>query len=128
MKTLTRACLLALPLLAAPSLAYALPSMTFDAGFGCHFNSCNGKGCAGGCVAGPWYTYFPYNAYFQTPAPVYGWPYFPPQAAMPVPKPQSNQEPAMPQQPQSQSRYFPPERAVQPVGYFTPAPTYWYGK
>jgi hypothetical protein len=142
MKTLLRASLLVIPFFAVPSLARAtfLPSCQFEAGFGCRFNNTGMKGGCGGCVAGPWYSYFPYNAYFQTPAPVFGWPYLPPQPATPVPAPQvpppqaNGKEPKMPQQPQPQpqqpqpqSRYFPP-REVQPVGYFAPAPSYWYGR
>ncbi len=36
---------------------------------------CGGCGCGGGC-AGPWYTYWPTDSHFQTPAPT-GYPYWP---------------------------------------------------
>jgi hypothetical protein len=139
MKTLLRASLLVIPFFAVPSLAHAIgiPCCQFEAGFGCRFNNTGMKGNCG-AVAGPWYSYFPYNDYWHTPAPVFGWPYLPQQPATPVPAPhaagpqvpgpQANEkEPKMPQQPQPQSRYFPP-REVQPVGYFAPAPSYWYGR
>ena len=66
-------------------------------------------------------------AYFQTPAP-YGWPYLPQQAAQPVPAPQHNEEPKMPQKPQGQAGNLPAHQEVQPVGYFAPAPSYWYSR
>jgi hypothetical protein len=128
MKALKRACLLALSFIAAPSLAHAelLPPVKVDAGVGFHFNSHVGQSKFG-CVAGPWYTYFPYNAYFQSPAPVYGWPYFPSAAAVPAPPPQTG--PRMPQTPQqnNQSMYY-QSRDIQPVNYQAPAPSYWYGR
>jgi hypothetical protein len=126
MKALTRACLLALPFLAGASVAQAAcPSFQVQAGFGCNINS-PGTQCKP--MAGPWYTYFPYNAYFQTPAPVYGWPYLPSQAAQPVPAPQSNAGPRIPQKPQTQEGYHPAPSDVQTVGYVAPAPSYWYGR
>ena len=126
MKALLRA-MLALPFLTVASFAHAtgLPSFQFQAGFGCNYSS---PGAGGKPVAGPWYTYFPYNAYFQTPAPGYGWPYLPQQAAQPVPAPQHNDGPKMPQKPQGQAGHFPSNQEVQPVGYFAPAPSYWYGR
>jgi hypothetical protein len=110
MKAFFRAALLALPFLAVPSLANAQngPS-NFNAGINCHFNYSNG-GC--GISAGPWYTYFPYNAYFQTPAPIGGWPYWP-AASMAVPP---NNLPNV------HSAFTP---TVRPVAYQA-APSYWY--
>jgi hypothetical protein len=78
--------------------------------------------CIGGGVKatlGPWFTYFPYDAYFQMPAPIAPYPNWP--VPFPAPPP-----PMMP--PASGFQAPPPMAAppVQPVGYGYPMP-YWYG-
>jgi hypothetical protein len=102
----------------------------------CCDNCCGGcGGCGGGCCGGggmaaPWYSYWPYDAHFMTPAPtgypnwpagmgamMYGSPcasaYGPPPPPMALPGPSPYAAPA----------------TVQPCGY-TPAqaPSYWYGR
>jgi hypothetical protein len=81
-------------------------------------------GCGYGPVnAGPWYTYYPYQAHFQTPAPT-GYPYWPgPQTSGPAPMFGGNYYPAQ-QQNQGFSNY--PVAPVQPCGY--QVPSYWYGQ
>ena len=74
--------------------------------------------------AGPWYTYYPYQAHFQTPAPT-GYPYWPgPQTSGPSPMFGGNyyQNPNMNMN-QGFSNY--PVAPVQPCSY--QAPSYWYG-
>jgi hypothetical protein len=66
--------------------------------------------CGGACGPGagpgaaPWYSYWPYDAYFQTPAPM-TYPFWP-----------GPQVPAQPPAP------------VQQTGYHPPGPSYWYGR
>lgn len=106
-------------------------------------NDCGGKpacgpsykgGCCGsgpmGCGYGPvalppWYTYYPYGAHFQSPAPT-GYPMWPaPQASGPTPMFGGNYQ--MPYQQQQQMTPFSyPAAQVQPVGY--QVPSYWYGR
>src|SRR5438093_7294747 len=86
MKKLYLTALLALPLLATPSYADGCflgycsghPGLSFRFSLGCNSSCC--KTCVGGCQLGPWYTYWPLEANFITPAPT-GFPYWPqPQA------------------------------------------------
>jgi hypothetical protein len=60
-------------------------TLCFDGpnGSGCGGSGCGGGGCGGGgcsgcgpCGAGPWFSYYPYQNYFQAPPPV-GYPYWP---------------------------------------------------
>jgi hypothetical protein len=118
MKTLVRACALALPLLAvcgaSPARAWGGPCQ-IDCGF--HFN-CAGFGGGCGPCAGPWYSYFPYCDHFQTPAPVCGgWPFWPTAPVGPPPE----------LAPRDRPTYYAPPR-IQPVGYSGQAPSYWYGR
>jgi hypothetical protein len=108
MKMLLRAACLTLPFLAAGSLARAdwCPPVHFDAGINAHISGHWG-GVNGGPQAGPWYTYFPYNAYFQTPAPIGGWPWWP-SATVAVPPPLTV------------------PTTVKPVTYYGAPPSYWY--
>jgi hypothetical protein len=93
-------------------------------------NSCGG-GCGGGCgYAAPWYSYWPTDAHFMTPAPT-GYPYWPSPMTSGMGHAaagygggapycgnnwQAPQAPPMP--------YGAP--AVQPCGYSPQAPSYWY--
>jgi hypothetical protein len=70
-------------------------------------------------TAGPWYLYWPYQAYFQVPAPGVN-PYFPPPMMLP---PGFGQPPVLPQAPPQ--GYRPPMPApaapnppIQPQGYW----------
>ncbi|MBM4069285.1 MAG: hypothetical protein FJ271_10115 [Planctomycetes bacterium] len=71
-----------LGVLLAASPACAQPC-SVQAGFTFNLQSHGGQ-----CTLGPWYSYFPYDAYFQTPAPVCGYPNwptpFPPAQAAPA--------------------------------------------
>jgi hypothetical protein len=65
--------------------------------------------CGGPCGPGagpgtaPWYLYWPYDAYFQVPAPI-TYPFWPaPQVPPPAPA------------------------ALQPAAYYPTGPSYWYG-
>ncbi len=66
-------------------------------------------------TAGPWYLYYPYQAYFQVPAPGVN-PYFPPPMTLP---PGFGQPPAPPMAAPPQG-YRPPMPA--PAGYQQPVP------
>jgi len=126
MTKLIRACLLALPLFIAPSSAHAwcfLPSCGVSHGGRCDHGGCGGCGCA---LALPWYTYWPYEAHFQTPAPYAAYPYWPPAAVTG----EGYEVPATPAPAQ-----LPPPQAgdisatgYQPAGYSGQAPSYWYGR
>jgi hypothetical protein len=124
MNAFARALLFALPLLAVPSLARAqcaLPStVTGGIGFNCNLNWGGPKP-----VAGPWFAYFPYNAYFATPAPVCGWPFWPTGAAVNAAPGGAGAVGRGPRDLQGLS-YAP--RGIQPVGYYGQAPSYWYGR
>lgn len=126
MKKIVWACALALPFLAGP--VYANGSCTFGisitlfGGSDCCNPCASGCGPCGPAQAMPWYTYWPYDSYFQTPAnPCFPyWPTMspsaPPAAAAPATLPQV--QPA---------RYQAP--TYQPVGYYPQqAPSYWYGR
>jgi hypothetical protein len=131
MKALLRACLVALPFFAVPTLAHAwgfpcLPPVKVDAGVNAHFNAYIGQwGLM--AQAGPWYSYFPYDAYFQTPAPVGGWPFWPPASAPAVPpgvRPDNGNGNGNGND-NGQSMFSPP-RGIQPAG--GAVPKYWYGR
>ncbi len=136
MKKVYWAALLALPLLALPARANWFP-FRVEAGGNVYLRVNDGQ-CPGGCQLGPWYQYFPYEAHFQSAAPI-GFPYWPgpqtlpPQAAAPYQYQQF--QPAYPPAPAAapvqgaqlqQARYDPPY--FQPVGYSYQAPSYWYGR
>jgi hypothetical protein len=84
---------------------------------------CGGGGCGYGCGYGggygygglaPWYTYYPYDAYFQTAAPT-GYPYWPaPMTSYTAPAESANVGSY-----QYGGTYLPAGAAV---------PAYWYGK
>lgn len=100
-----------LGVIAAASAAQA-QQCGVQAGFVFNMNSCGGQ-----CNLGPWYSYFPYEAYFQTPAPVCGYPNWP------ATFPPAQAAPAAPQTPANGNRvgYAPmyPVRQspMQMVGY-----------
>jgi hypothetical protein len=148
MRYLLRALLLALPLLAVPAKAQAngecacsiakcfcakfrslaWPCCYTDwGGLGtCGPAGCGGGGggCGGGCV-GPWYTYWPYDNHFITPA----HPEFPywPQAMGPViPGGNLNAPPHLP----NTSYHNPGFGGGYGTGVYTPVsyPSYWYGR
>ncbi len=110
MKTFVRALVLALPFLAVPPQAHAWGnSGGFMINFHCNCNKNDGCG-----TGAPWYTYWPYEAYFQVPAmPQY--PYWP------APMISSFQMPPA-------AAPAPPPGAYQPVGYYSVWPSYWYGR
>lgn len=148
MKHVLRAGLLALPLLALPSQAWAHgngfgiglgpytagASVTFGArGWlrpGCDQGpgGCNpfGGGCGyggggyGGGQLAPWYTYWPLEAHFNAPAPTH-YPYWP-QAMAPnlAPNYGGHHAPAAAHYPAPQPVSF------QPASYYYQAPSYWY--
>jgi hypothetical protein len=129
MKAFTRACLVALPFLALPSLAQAwgMPPCKIDAGINAHLNGYCGNICL--CPqAGPWYSYFPYDAYFQTPAPVGGWPFWPTNAAPAIPPGVQNGSDDKSNNSNGPQSMFYQRPGVQPAGYGAPAPSYWYGR
>jgi hypothetical protein len=115
MKAFVRASLLALTLLVVGEASRA---QAWCCG---QFNWCNfgGGPCHGPPCMLPWYLYYPYRAEFQTPAPMYSWPYWP----TPVPAPDVVVPAGLPMH----ALYYTPQ-AVQPVGYPGPAPSYWYGQ
>ena len=103
---------------AAPALAWGSPNEV-DIGF--HVNCMHGGAQA---HLGPWFSYFPYSAYFQMPAPVAPYPNWP----MPFP-PQPGPAPFPPQPgtlPATGYQAPPMAPPVQAVGYGQQLP-YWYG-
>jgi hypothetical protein len=149
MKKLLIGALIALPLLAMPARAEGFSwriCMGGNFNFWCRAScsgccdsccgpSCGGGGCGGsgcGAQAGPWYQYFPYEAHFQSAAPI-AYPYWPVQTLPPqnatAYQYQAPQYPyAVPPQAgqMQQAAYQSP--FVQPVGYYYQAPSYWYGR
>ncbi len=116
MRKIVWALALALPFLAVPAKAHAWGS---SGGFQISFNSsCNkNDGCGGGA---PWYTYWPYDAYFQVPAmsqyPFWPAPMMSSMHMMPAPAPMAPPGAAHPAGPH------------QAVGYYSVWPSYWYGR
>jgi hypothetical protein len=141
MKKVFLAALLALPFVAVPARAQCgsqcclcLPCCPFRVEVGGCFNFKVNHGCPScGTQLGPWYQYFPYEAHFQSAAPI-GFPYWPspqtlppppseayaPQAYAPQAYPSATPPVAYGQPSGYQSPYF------QPVGYAPQAPSYWY--
>jgi hypothetical protein len=133
MKALARACLVALPFLAAPTVAHAwcisVPGFQSCMKFNFHICPCPCSPCNGPSPMSPWYQYYPYDGYFQTPAPIDGgapyapvvgvppggWPYWP--AAVPPPGTTYAASLAPMQLPNLQS-----------VGYYGPASPWSYGQ
>ena len=110
-------------ILAALIVSVALPAAACQAGDHCSsFLSC-GSSCGHRCL-GPWYSYWPLEAHFQTPAPT-GYPYWPSPMGMGGMQPQlpayghhhGGAPQAMPMLPGMH----------QQMGYFQQAPSYWYG-
>jgi hypothetical protein len=129
MKKLLATCLLALPLAALPTKAWAgnccVGPFNVDAGFNYHLNviynghQLGGSSCYWDCnTAGPWYLYWPYDAHFQVQAPM-PFPYWPtaqsaPTAAVHAVKASTKVN-----------------SAYQTVGYYyypRTTPNYWYGR
>jgi hypothetical protein len=152
MNHLLKISLLIVPLLAVPSRAHAtcwdwLP-LKIDHGFEWsirshwHFNlgGCGGCG-SGGCQGGPWYSYWPYEAHFQTGAPVDGcYPYwggnsfgaavggavaYPGGSTTPQ---QTAPAPTTPQQTPPAPQPLQPSASFQPAGYYGQAPGYGFGR
>lgn len=69
---------------------------------------------------GPWYQYFPHDAYFQVPAPT-AYPYWP------APQTLNSSRMGLESGPYTQT--MPNAYGVyQPVGYYSQGPSYWYGR
>ena len=129
MKKFLAACLLALPLAAVPSKAWAgecyLGPIRIDAGFNYHVNvMCNGQQMCGSghCYdcdkCGPWYLYWPYEAHLQAQAPMH-FPYWP----------SAQSAPSGPVRPASASAAA--GSGYQTVAYYyypRTTPNYWYGR
>jgi hypothetical protein len=107
-----------------------LPPIHIDAGCKWHLHVY----CGGGCPTQlePWYLYYPYEAHFQSPAPV-GFPNWPaPVAAGPSVPPVAPVAPAVPPMPSAWGQprgpaTVQPAGYIQPVGYPNPqVPSYWY--
>ncbi len=117
MKRLLWAAVLALPLFVLPSSAHAFVIGNCDIDTGAKV-WCNVKQFNLTMpTAGPWYLYYPYQAYFQVPAPGVN-PYFPPPMTLPpnfMPPPAAPGAPVPPPQ-----GYRPPMPT--PAGYYAPAP------
>ena len=129
MRTILTATILSLPLLAAPAQAFnCLGPVNVDAGAGGYLNvNFGGPGAAPRFPAAPWYTYFPYPAYFQLPAPVGGYPYWPaPPVGVAAPT-DPHPPPPLSQAPPRTPPPAPPS-GFQPVVYDAQVPSYWYGR
>jgi hypothetical protein len=137
MKRILWVCVFALPFVAVPSRAQAwgwcVPPLEVDAGFNCRFNV-HALDWSTIAKTGPWYLYFPYDAHFQTAAPVHPYPHWPgPMVLPPPPGVHPGPGPAAPVQvgpalPSPVSYYhYQPTSVFQQVGYFYPTgPAYWY--
>jgi hypothetical protein len=134
MKNLLYITLLALPLLLVPSRAHAggccVGPATLDFGFSWHYNfKCGSK-----CQAGPWYTYWPYEAHFAAAAPVGGpcypgWPGAGAMGSMGAPAgPMGGHPVAQPMTPMPSTPSIPSTAGLQPTGYSAQVPAYWYGR
>jgi hypothetical protein len=127
MKKLLWTCLLAGPLFMLPSSAQAWccfccqkQPCNIDCGFSWHFNL-NSGGC--GCQAGPWYSYWPYEAHFQAPAPTgCGYPYWPGAYGAPV----AGQAPAA--APMATPPATIKQSGFETISFGNQAPSYWYGR
>lgn len=131
MKRIWIAVLAALPLLALPGPAHAW----CPCGAGTSAPPCSGSifqfrisfcnyGC--GCnIAGPWYSYWPYEAHFQAPPPIGGcYPYWPTAtegAAAGMPVTPGTPTPAVTPAPAPA-----PAPTTQPAAYYGQPPAYWY--
>ncbi|HZT81163.1 MAG TPA: hypothetical protein VFA26_13105 [Gemmataceae bacterium] len=105
--------LCALTLWAAP--AHAIGRVDYGIGAWCkgYFWGYNGT-----VQLGPWYSYWPLEAHFQTPAPT-PYPYWP----APMNSPYAGGAPInLKPTPPAAAEFF------QPVGYSSQAPCYWYGR
>jgi hypothetical protein len=80
------------------------------------------SGCGGGCQAGPWYSYWPYEAHFQAPAPTGCYPYW---GGAAYGAPVAGQAPATP-------AATPPatikQSGFETISFGNEAPSYWYGR
>ena len=130
----------ALPLLCLPSLGYAWgcggcgsgcgQPVTCTGSFSWNFNlSCHK--CS--CLAGPWYSYWPYDSYFTTPAPVNNYPYWPGTPtvaeATAVPGVPTPAAPVTPVPPTGAPAPAPDGGGPvfnQPAAYWFQTPSYWY--
>lgn len=128
MKRTWIAILAGLPLLALPGQAHAwgcgggtTAPLYSGSIFSFRISVANcGCGC---CFAGPWYTYWPYEAHFQAPPPVGGcYPYWPSATAAAGALPVSPAAAAPAIAPAAPA----PAPTTQPAAYFGPAPAYWY--
>jgi hypothetical protein len=124
MKKLIVAGLLALPLLALPSQAWAIgiPCGCWQVNSGLDFHL---SVTPGGGQAGPWYKYWPLEAHFQPPAPTC-YPFWPSAMTLP-PGSGGATPPAPPHMPAVPATPLRPT-AYQPVGYTYEVPSYWYGR
>jgi hypothetical protein len=131
MKKVFFAALLALPLLAVPARAQCCCWFPFrlEAGGNVYLRVYNGPLQSGGIQLGPWYQYFPYEAHFQSAAPI-GFPYWPSPQTLPPPVQHANpymQSPPSPApQPAATQRTSYQTPFFQPVGYSPQPPSYWY--
>jgi hypothetical protein len=133
MKKAFVAAVLCLPLLAISARADGCGfgfkiCIGFNCRISCCGDSCNSCGGAPGCCqAGPWYQYWPYEAHFQSAAPI-AYPYWPQRMTLPPANAGAYMQPQYPQAaPAPQPvNYYP--SFYQPVGYYYQAPSYWYGR
>ncbi len=128
MKRLVWLALVGLPLLALPTRASAdgaplqlpfCPPFKVDAGIKAYINLTYPGPRP---YLPPWYTYFPYDAYFTVPSPTgFQFPNWP------APQASSAYAPQYPPPAFAAPPTAPPS-GVRPVGYYYQAPSYWYGR
>jgi hypothetical protein len=130
MKKLLWTCLLALPFFAIPSPVQAWGSVSVQKTcYGCEQSSgtlnfgwwCNGKCGTCTCQAGPWYSYWPYEAHFAAPAPTGCYPWWPGALGGVGLEQGPAVAPAAPAAAIKQSSF-------QTVGFGGQVPSYWYGR
>jgi hypothetical protein len=118
--------------LALASLALASPVKAGECGLGGHgcgnSSHCrlwkgygyNLKPACSILQLGPWYMYYPHDAYFQVPAPT-AYPYWPAPQTMNAAQSGLGAPSAAQTMPN-------PYGVYQPVGYYQTGPSYWYGR
>jgi hypothetical protein len=87
--------------------------------------------CARPCTVqlGPWYLYYPYEAHFQTSAPLGPYPNWQPGMAV-APAPAAYSPPVQaPWTPPAPQPLVQPSSYIQPAGFnYSQPPSYWYGR
>ena len=124
MKTSLWAAALVVAGLVLPGRAHADGLLPGRIDLGLHFHL-SARGPYSGTQLGPWYLYWPLEAHFQPPAPM-AYPYWPLAGAQALPP--GFRAPILPPGAPIPKSAAAKPASFQPVGYWGPAPGYWYGR